>query len=336
MSAPPPSDTEIVRCLEGALTDRGGRAGVGAIERRPYPYATSFALEEVVARLDDGRTLRLILKDLTWDRLLGDAGGTKPRFLYEPRRCIDTYRTVLADRGLGPAFYGAVVDDERHRYWFLMEKVPGVELWQIGDVATWEAAARWLARFHGSFADEVTEVSRRNPHLLRYGPELLRQWPGRALQAVDSRGVGAAERHRLKDLASRYDTVVERLATVPPTFVHGELYPSNVLVDDVGPEVRVWPIDWEMAGVGPALLDLAALTAGWHGPEQAKLVDAYLDEVGPEGWCRGRTDVAVLLDCCRLHYAFQWLGWSVDWTPPPEHARDWVAEALALGERLGL
>jgi hypothetical protein len=32
----------------------------------------------------------------------------------------------------------------------------------------------------------------------------------------------------------------------------------------------------------------------------------------------------------------QWLGWAAEWSPPPEHAHDWLAEALTLGERLGL
>jgi hypothetical protein len=28
------------------------------------------------------------------------------------------------------------------------------------------------------------------------------------------------------------------------------------------------------------------------------------------------------------------LGWSSDWTPPPQHARDWLAEAAALAARV--
>ena len=32
---------------------------------------------------------------------------------------------------------------------------------------------------------------------------------------------------------------------------------------------------------------------------------------------------------CRLHLALQWLGWSPDWRPPPEHAHDWLGEALS-------
>ena len=32
----------------------------------------------------------------------------------------------------------------------------------------------------------------------------------------------------------------------------------------------------------------------------------------------------------------QWLGWSPSWSPPPEHAHDWLNEALTLAEKLSL
>ena len=315
-----PTDEDIVACLDGP--------GVAGMDRRPYPYATSYPLEEVTVRLDDGRTLSLILKDLTWERLLPEARKTKPRFLYEPRRCIETYRRVLAETGVGTTCHGTFADDRTGRYWLLIEKVAGVELWQIGDLGAWESVARWLARFHRSFAEEGDRVRKRNAYLLTYGPDYLRLWPKRALDVVST-----DDRRRLEGIVARYDQVVERLTAVPPSFVHGELYPSNVLVDVADDGLAVWPIDWEMAGVGSPLLDLAALTAGWQGEELAKLVEAYLDELGRVSWLG---DAAALLDCCRLHYAFQWLGWSPEWSPPAEHARDWVSEAIRLGERLGL
>ncbi|MDQ4068866.1 MAG: aminoglycoside phosphotransferase family protein [Actinomycetota bacterium] len=327
MKTRPPSDVAVLRTLQGGLRDLGDDAVVAAIERTPYPYATSFPLEEVVARLEDGRTLHLILKDLTWDRLLGQAATTKPRFLHEPRRCFDVHRRVLAGTGVGPTFYGAFVDGQRRRYWFLSEKVEGVELWQIGDLATWEAVARWLARFHTRFAGAVDDLARRSRHLLRYDRQLLSVWPARAREVSPDLD--------LARVVSRYGTVVERLAHVPPTLVHGELYPSNVLVHEGDDRVDVWPVDWELAGTGPALLDLAALTSGWQGPEQAQLVDAYRDELVRSGAPPGE-DFDVVLDCCRMHYALQWLGWSSQWSPPPEHTRDWLSDAIELGERLAL
>lgn len=333
----PATDEEVVRCLADGLRRRGEKAAVAALDRSPYAYATSFPLEEVVVRLDDGRTLHLILKDLGWDGLLGDARHTKPAFLYDPLRCLCTYETLLPGTGVGVACWGTLVDERSGRRLLLLERVPGVELWQVGDLGVWASVARWLARFHQAFAAEGPAVGGRNPHLLRYDRHLLGVWPGRALDVATARGTAREEVRRLAEIARRYDAVVARLTSGPQQLVHGELYPSNVLVAGAGDAVDVWPVDWEMAGVGSPLLDLAALTSGWESDVQAGLVDAYLDELGQaDGSSSDRDEVDELLDCCRLHYALQWLGWSPHWSPPREHARDWVADALALGERLGL
>jgi aminoglycoside phosphotransferase (APT) family kinase protein len=120
-----------------------------------------------------------------------------------------------------------------------------------------------------------------------------------------------------------HDAVVERLTALPRSFIHGELYASNVIVQLNG-ELRVAPVDWEMAAVGPGLFDLAALTTGWTGRERSVIIAAY-----------GGVD-RIALDCCRLQLALQWLGWSLGWRPPAEHARDWLAEALEIVERLEL
>lgn len=334
MTPEPPADAELVRALEEGLRSRGEPGAVERLERAPYAYATSFPLEEIHAHLVGGRVLQLILKDLTWERLLGDAARSKPRFLYQPRRSVETYRRTLAASELGGGCYGAHADDASGRYWLLLEKFPGLELWQIGTFATWESVARWLARFHLAFAGDPDGLLEQNPYLIRYGEDFLSMWPRRALAAADG---DAGARRALERIASRYDEVTETLGAVPPTLVHGELYPSNLLVAETpqGP-AKVWPVDWEMAGVGPAFLDVAALSAGWTGPEQERLVSAYLDELGPASWRREGPGLARVLDCSRLHYALQWLGWSDGWSPPPEHARDWAGEAIAAAERLGL
>jgi hypothetical protein len=40
------------------------------------------------------------------------------------------------------------------------------------------------------------------------------------------------------------------------------------------------------------------------------------------------------LDACRLQQCVQWLGWSQEWVPRAEHRRDWLADAVALADRL--
>ena len=101
-------------------------------------------------------------------------------------------------------------------------------------------------------------------------------------------------------------------------FVHGEFYASNILVSPG----RVCPVDWEMAGIGPGVLDLAALATAWEGADRARIVAAYADE-------RGAPVDEEDLDAARLVLAVQWLGWAEGWEPPREHATDWLAEATA-------
>jgi thiamine kinase-like enzyme len=86
----------------------------------------------------------------------------------------------------------------------------------------------------------------------------------------------------------------------------------------------VAPVDWEMAGIGPGVLDVAALLSGWGDEQRSAIVAGY--GVVP----------AEALAAARLHIAMQWLGWSPGWTPPPEHARDWLAEALGAARELGI
>jgi hypothetical protein len=32
----------------------------------------------------------------------------------------------------------------------------------------------------------------------------------------------------------------------------------------------------------------------------------------------------------------QWVGWSPDWSPPDDQARDWLGEAVGVARGLGL
>jgi len=286
---------------------------VRELEQHPYAYRTSFPLEEVRLLLEDGHEVSVIVKSLGRDGLDEHARLAKPEFLHDPLRELFVYTEMLATRELGTArCYGSVAAAEAGRYLLFLEKVDGVELWQIGELEAWEEAARWAARLHA----EVKPTA--SPHLIRYDADFVRSWIGRAVEFV-----GGPE---LRRISSRYDTVVERLAALPPLFVHGEFYASNVLV---GPELRICPIDWEMAGIGPGVLDLAALVSAWGDEEARRLARAYQDALP------GTLEPGDL-DSARLHLAVQWLGWSRDWTPPREHATDWLGEAVAAADRLGL
>lgn len=277
--------------------------GAQSVSRRPFEYRSSAPLAELEA---DGRAL--LLKDLSRSSLTDRARAGKPDFLHDPRRELEVYRSLLAGAGLGtPELAAAVSDPERDRYWLIVEQVPGTELYQVGELERWEEALRWLARFHDRFVD-VSPAE----FLVRYDRSYFELWPARAGQSL-----------------AGYERVVERLAALPTTLVHGELYASNVLIE----EGRVCVVDWELAGIGPGILDVAALTTGWAEPDRSTFAESYRSAlVDPPDPGRFAGDLA----CADLHLALQWLGWSPGWTPPPEHARDWRAELPVLAERAGL
>jgi aminoglycoside phosphotransferase len=284
-----------------AMTVRLDRS-VASVRRRPYPYRTSHRLDELEVLLEDGTRLELLLKDLRRSRLHTSARIAKPAFLHDPLREIEAYH-LLAPTGLGAPMCHDSGED-----WVLLEKVQGVELWQVGDLNAWVDSARWLTRLHSLFAGHPPS----SHHLIRYDEDYFRIWPARARR-----------RHpALASITDNYERVVQLLAREPVTLIHGEFYASNILVVNG----RIAAVDWEMAGIGPGVLDLAALASGsgWGNDERATIVASYGDLP------------AHVLDAASLHLAMQWLGWAPDWTPPPEHAHDWLSQAMLAAERLGI
>jgi hypothetical protein len=275
--------------------------GARSRRRRPFEYRSSAPLVELEV---EGRML--LFKDLSPRALTEDARAAKLEF-HDPRREIDVYRLHLANARLGTAeLVAAVTDPARDRYWLVLEKVAGVELYQRG-LAEWPEVLRWLARCHDHFSSLEG-----GDHLVRYDRDFFARWPQRA--GVEVPG---------------YDVVIERLSAMPPTLVHGDLYPSNVLVAGA----RICAVDWELAGVGPGVLDVAAITAGLDEDDALALAEEYRRALADPPDRGGFQDD---LACARLHLALQWLGWSGEWWPPPEHARDWRAELPRLAECAGL
>ncbi|MDQ1489140.1 MAG: hypothetical protein QOJ23_1654 [Actinomycetota bacterium] len=300
----------------------GIRSGPASIaETTPFAAATSHRIDEIGPAW--------LRKDLRPAALLGEARTAKPAFVHDPRREPAAYRELLRPLAIGPHCQAAGDD------WIVIERVPGVELWQIGELDVWVRVAAWVARMHHQLAASVPSghpVSgagrREGPSragrvpLLVHDARLFAAWRKRAAAAGAPGAVLAAHRR-----------ATERLLTIPPTVVHGELYPSNILVRMVGFRLDVWPVDWELAGLGPAVLDVAALTAGgWAQPEREAMARAYFDAAGrpADSWTVFRGD----LDAARLHLCVQWLGWAPGWTPPAEHAHGWLEEALNLTEMI--
>ena len=310
------------------------RATIAAIRRRPSAYRTSFAVEELDVTLQDGSRLALVFKDTGPQALREEARVAKPKLLYDPMREIEVYRGLLAGAALGTAtYYGSAVDEAGGRYWLFIERVRGIELHQVGELAVWEAAARWLARMHSRFAALGADPP--SGRLIAHDARYYRRWIDRATEFA--RRGPEARRRRVESLAPAYDRAVECLLAQPATVIHGEFYASNVLAAKPPEPPRVCPIDWEVAGFGPGLIDLAALTAGWEAGAREAMERAYRAELrAPYEWTGSEARFAEAVDCSRMHLAVRWLGWApAGWIPPEEHRHDWLGEALALADRIG-
>ena len=277
------------------VTDQELNEALGAPPvRRPWAYRASLPMEEL-----ELQGQRLLLKDLS-----GSHDLPRPPLAPDPRREIAIYRDVLGPLAVEGTAQVAAADRTSAR-WLVLEVIEGAPLWQIGDLAIWQEVARWLARLHSLPVPE-------DEALVRYDAAHLR---GRLELAQD------AER-----FAQR---VAERLAALPVRLIHGDFYPANILVE-TGPRIRV--VDWETCGIGPAVLDVAALISGrWSEQERERILDAYLAASSP----LSRLGVDDLL-YARLLLAAQWIGWHDRWHPPQEQRHDWHRELVELSERLGL
>ena len=287
-----------------SATDAELGAALGAsVVRSAWPYASSFPMEEL--HITGAVTKRLLFKDLS-----AKVRPRRPEFLADPLREIAVYREILEPLGIdAPACHAAVAD--ARRAWLFLELVEGQPLWQFGEIEIWEATARWLAALHALTPPTAAR-------LLTYDAAHLRRRFALAKAIPRSAEIG--------------EGLAERLAGLPVTFIHGEFYASNVLIQREDDAVRVRPVDWETAGIGPGVLDLAALTAGsWSEEKRSRIERSYIEACPPS-----RRPAPDDLNCARLLLAAQWLGWSSGWTPPPEHAHDWRTEAMTLIERLGL
>lgn len=337
-STVPARATVLDRAIRRIARRERPNRSVVTVVREPLDLASSWALERVQIVLDDGSFLEVLFKDLGRDARGSGAGTTKPAEVIDARREGWVYRHVLSGLDVGaPRLLGIAPYGPGRAFGLFLEAIEGTRLAETGFGRPWEDAARLLARLHARAASRARSGSgtaagdEEEGPLLRHGPELHRRWLARAL--VFSGDADRRRRILVASMAPAHERAIRLAGEGPEGFLHGEFYPSNVLVERDTDAVR--PVDWEMAGWGPVLLDLAALTAGLGAGERALLLDAYAREARteeldlPPGRAFEQTFVA-----CRLLLAIQWLGWAAAWTPPREHRFDWTQEALRCAHEL--
>lgn len=139
----------------------------------------------------------------------------------------------------------------------------------------------------------------------------------------------------LGQLLSQVEAVAQKLQTAPPTLLHGDFHPGNLLLQD---EDEVFVFDWQLAGVGPGVLDLVTFVSAclWESPTlpltAEMLIQIYRDEMTARVGIRwDDAEWAELLDQARMWCFIQeMLGWAANATPQEFGAREAMFRDLWL------
>jgi hypothetical protein len=304
----------IERCLGKPVT---------AVRELPAPAATSFAARRLILDLADGGTLDVFVKDFSESPHAAELAlgrGGRGRYVYE---------TVLGGRDLGTAgLYGVVWDEPSGPHWLLLEFVQQRTLRQ-SPLEDWIAAAGWLGRLHRTVAGREAELTR--PGLLvTYDAAYFHGIVQRARQAVSSRP-GSLYR-RLTAVLDGYGAMIEHFCASRRTLVHGSYRPKDILVDTSAMPVRICPVDWELAAVGPQLHDLACLANEVdHRPTIERFCEAYAEEAGASGLpVPGTDEMLADLDRLRLHRVLRSLARSAEWAYPDDAVTRLVVKAETI------
>jgi hypothetical protein len=329
-------DADITRAVGQWLVNGDQNSSVVRVFRRPWEYATSAPLELVTVVTDDGREYELVLKHLGPRHVSEQVRRAKPSFVVNARREIEVYRRLMSPMRIGPTLVGSMIAPETDTYWLLLEHVPGPRLFEVGAPAAWTATAYWLGAFHVRKGTTESTAVRRAVGLIDCHRDWYRAWIDRALRFFHEGGPSRS-RHdgaALRWLAERYDTVIDHLLSLPSTLIHGEFYPTNVIMSGEEDSFLPCPIDWETASVGPGVLDLAALTAGeWREQDRRDMTAAYL---AGSGMRMTIDDLYESAQYAHIQLAVQWLGWFGRRSAPDSHPRDWLADAIDRAEALNL
>jgi hypothetical protein len=288
-------DTQVLaKALTKVLTGTANHNTDVVILNRQEFRGSTFPVEVVSCQLPYGKNLRVFCK---YEAGRSHAGnGHRGGVSYE----ADVYETALRPSECSvPFFFGCHRDQLTGDTWLFIENLDLKSIRGMHSPAC-EAALREAARWAGCFHVELSERAKTCSKIKRYDAGYYQGFVNRVIEFSKGR------RRRypwLTSVCGRADEFISQLLSVPPTIIHGEFYPGNILYG----EARLCPVDWESAAIAPGELDLASLTEGWPPELTGEWEREYATERWPEG---APVEFQRTLAAARLYWAFRWLGAS--------------------------
>ncbi|RZU75786.1 phosphotransferase family enzyme [Micromonospora kangleipakensis] len=295
------------------------------VSRSASPFASLCPAEVVTARLRGDRSHLLFLKSL------GDEDADHPDKQRRDRELL-VYADLFAGRVLPvPRWLGGGWNPAIRRHDLYLEHVDDWDL-RYQDLEYWYLAAGHLGELHRAFAEARDDLLA-GDYLLRLDTQYFNAWAQRALEAVRWQSTRLGRRH--ERVVEAFRPGAELLAVQPPTLVHNDLSPKNVLVDRSAQPVRTCFVDWEMAGIGCGLLDLVHLKYGLEPAEEAKLCARYHDAAGGgDVLPRQEKELMAVMAACQIHETNVRLWRSPRWSLPERRLEAWIDEAETALERM--
>jgi hypothetical protein len=301
------------------VSERLNPGPILAVETRPNGFSTKLASSFVTLHLEGGEALALFVK-----KVRGGPGSHRPDPI---DREAQVYRAFSDHSGFAaPELVGIIGTDDPH---LVLMAVPGLDL-RYQDLDHWALAAEELGAMHAAFASEARDLESYDFLARHDAPANL----ATALHAYTVLNGSHNDAGRLiKEVVGGYERVAVELAEEPSTLVHGDLAPKNVVIADHDKKKAVF-VDWEWAGIGPGLGDVADLVNGLDEGATRRMLEAYAGSAaGAVPADHDALDRSYKL--ALLHKTMVRLGRSIDWKVSDDQVTSWGRTAADLYSELG-
>jgi len=184
-------------------------------------------------------------------------------------------------------YYGSAAEPGDEICWLFLEDAKGEE-YAPHTMAHRMAAGKWLGRMHvtAQGIEGAAALPDRGPdHYLQH---MRSAWDVIHDSLVDP-ALGTGDRQMLRGILSRYEQLernwpqLEGLCRgMPSTLVHGDFVGKNIRIEKGSQGLAVWIFDWESAGWGIPVVDLAQAQPGAGQISANPDIHAYW--VAVQGW----------------------------------------------------
>lgn len=149
---------------------------------------------------------------------------------------------ILGQNGFPVPKIGAVLRNKNGSVMIFMEMLPGEELYSCTDDDAWVSAITSLSKIHREF------------WMSKLNAKITIPFSNTTAEKMRCAYSNIAHNSYWK---AYMDAVFQRFETAPQTLIHGDMFPTNILIFQGNCKF----VDWANAGISPYMMDLGRLTA---------------------------------------------------------------------------